>query len=256
MFYNENDNSTLFQKIISLSSNLKIVKAKFIILLCLVSSLSVYSQGMKASSDSSSSSYRMNTIFGNKNGSCKIPLGYFVEFNAGYTRFGHRNVFLPGISAGLILDHHWTIGITGNFIGNPHGLHFSNIHSDSAHPQARSADMRGGYGGGLFEYTLFPQSVIHVSFPLIIGVGMMYLSPSRYGDNSGTLPPDYKHHYMAKSSFFVIEPGVKMEVNLSKIFRMGLGISYRYAPDPDLKRVSETFFNQFTARLSLRFGKL
>ena len=46
-----------------------------------------------------------------------------------------------------------------------------------------------------------------------------------------------------------------MEVNVTNMFRMGLGVSYRYAPDLDLKHVSDNLINQFNATLSLRFGK-
>jgi hypothetical protein len=39
------------------------------------------------------------------------------------------------------------------------------------------------------------------------------------------------------------------------MLRIGLGISYRYAPDLDLKNTSSNLINQFTGKLSLRFGK-
>lgn len=211
----------------------------------------VFAQGKNATPDSSSSAYRMNTIFGCSHGKPHIPLGYFVEFDAGYTRFGHHNVFLPGISAGIILNHHWTIGMTGSFIGNPQGLHMHHGHSDSTGQQNSSANLKGGFGGALFEYTLFPKSRVHVSFPLMIGGGYMYWSQVHYPNGSSK----YYHPFNFGNSFFVIEPGVKMELNMSKMLRLGLGVSYRYAPDPDLKYASENFINQFTLKLSLRFGK-
>ena len=60
----------------------------------------------------------MKTIFGNHEGACKVPVGYFIELNGGYTMFGSKSVFLPGMSFGIILNHHWKIGITDDFIGN------------------------------------------------------------------------------------------------------------------------------------------
>jgi len=233
------------------------MKTKLIIIICLLSTLTVFAQGNKVPSDTSRSSCGMKTIFGCNNSLCKIPFGYFMEFNAGYSRFGHHNVFLPGISAGIILDHHWTVGMTASFIGNPGGLPFHHTHTDSSGVETkRSADLRGGFGGALFEYTLFPQSRIHVSFPLMIGCGYLYWSHVHYyEDNNGIVTDDYSHNHSKGDHFFVVEPGVKMEVNLTKMLRMGLGVSYRYAPDLDLKHASDNLINQFTATLSLRFGK-
>jgi len=233
------------------------MKAKLIIIICLVSSLQVFAQGHKASSDTSSSAYRINTVFGCNHGSCKIPLGYFVEFDAGYTRFGHHNVMMPGISMGLILNHHWSVGMTGSFIGNPQGLHFHHTHTDSTGEEVKkSRDLRGGFGGALLEYTLFPQSRVHVSFPLMIGGGYLYWSDVHTSDNNITMPDADSHHNNNHGDhFFVVEPGVKLEVNLAKAFRLGLGVSYRYAPDLDLHHAPDNLVNQFNAKLSLRFGK-
>jgi hypothetical protein len=60
---------------------------------------------------------------------------------------------------------------------------------------------------------------------------------------------------ISSDHFFVVEPGVRVECNVVKSLRIGLGISYRYTPDFDLKHTSHELLNQFTAKLSLRFGK-
>ena len=130
------------------------MKKVMIILLCGVCSLAVFAQDSQSSS-ASTGTKEINTLFGKGSGTCKIPMGYFIELNGEYTRFGHKNVFLPGISMGLILDHHWTIGATGNFISSQEGLHFRNIYYDSTTSSKHGANLNGGYGGLLLEYTLF-----------------------------------------------------------------------------------------------------
>jgi hypothetical protein len=90
----------------------------------------------------------------------------------------------------------------------------------------------------------------------MIGCGYLYWSHvHNYEDNNGSVTDTYNNHFNHGDHFFVVDPGVKMEVNLTKVFRMGLGVSYRYAPDLDLKHASENLINQFNATLSLRFGK-
>ena len=231
------------------------MKTKLIMLISMIISLSAFAQGHKTVSDSSSSEFRINTVFGCNHGHPRIPLGYFFELNGGYTRFSDKNVFLPGISMGIILDHHWSIGMAGSFIGNPHGLHFHNVYYDSAGNEEKGAHLMGAYGGLLLEYTLLPQSRVHVSFPLLIGMGYMYWYNSDYEGSSGTFPFNHTSHNISSDNFFVIEPGVKLEFNLAKILRLGLAVSYRYTPDLDLQSVSPYLINQFTARLSLRLGK-
>jgi len=231
------------------------MKTKFFIVLFIASSLQIFAGKGLVLSDSASSGYRINSVFGKGNGEDKIAWGFFVEFNSAYTKFSHVNVFLPGLSLGLLVNHNWTIGLTAFFIGNPHGLHYHNIYYDSTAKTMHGADLRGGYGGALLEYTLFPQSRLHVSFPLIIGGGYMYYVPTRYNNTTGSLPPKYYRDVISSDNFFVIEPGVKMEVNIASIFRIGLGLSYRYSPDFKLLNTSPYLINQFTARLSLRLGK-
>lgn len=156
---------------------------------------------------SANSQSEIKTILGNNGKSPKIPLGYFIEVNGGYTQFGQNSVFLPGASLGIILDHQWTIGLTGSFIDNAEGLKFNNIYYDSASKSILAANLNGGFGGVLLEYTLFPNSKIHVAFPLMLGGGYLYYT--RLPENSGSAHPyRSRHHaYVSKDSFFVIEPG-------------------------------------------------
>ena len=217
----------------------------------------VFSQALIAQdaqpAKSSADKDEMHTIFGKHAGKCKVPLGYFIELSGGYTQFGHKSVFLPGMSMGLILNHHWTIGISGNFAGG--GVHFPNIYYDSTTGSMHGASLMGGYGGLLLEYTLLPKSRIHVVFPLMIGGGYMYYSNQHHHNMSSASFQDWQHSTISADHFFVVEPGVKVECNVVKKLRIGLGISYRYSPDLKLQNTSPDLINQFTAKLSLRFGK-
>ncbi len=227
------------------------MKKVMIMMFCWVSTLSVFAQDTQTT-PASTGTNELHTLFNKGSGKCKIPLGYFIELNGGYTHFGHKSEFLPGISMGLILNHHWTIGLTGSFFGNMNGGNFQHSHHDSRGTIKRGSSLSGSYGGLLLEYTLFPQSKIHVSFPLTIGSGSIYHSRKEsLSDSTDTQKNWYRHG----KHFFVIEPGVKLEVNIVKHLRVDLGISYRYSPQGYHWVTSPDLLNQFTARLSLRFGK-
>jgi hypothetical protein len=228
-----------------------------IMLICWASTLAVFAQSPPEPL-TSDSTHEMHTLFHKGHGGCKVPMGMFMELNGGYTMFGSKSVFLPGMSMGMILNHHWTIGITGSFIGDHNGVHFSNIYYDSATSSMHGAHLNGGYGGLLLEYTLFPEKRFHFAFPLMIGLGEMYYSNTMHHHDSTmnfNSHHEFHHSYISKDRFFVVEPGVRVECNVVKSLRIGLGISYRYSPDFKLKSTSADLINQFTAKLTLRFGK-
>lgn len=218
---------------------------------CWASTLPVFAQDTTTLAGSAGPN-EIHTLFNKGSGSCKIPLGYFIEMDGGYSHFGHKSVFLPGISMGLILNHHWTIGLTGNIINNPDGSQFNHNHHDSTRMNKHRSDLSGGYGGLLLEYTLFPRSKVHVSFPLTIGSGYISHTHLAHLNDSTVDENKWVHH---GEQFFVIEPGVKLEINVIRHLRVNFGISYRYSPERDHRITSPDILNQFTGKIGLRFGK-
>ena len=210
-----------------------------------------------AQEDTSAADYsQINTLFGNRDGKGKIPLGFFVEMNAGYTKFGDNHVFLPGINMGAIINHNWSVGLSGSFLGNPGNLYYDNIYHPESVSAMYGANLFGGYGGGLLEYTAFPMSVVHFSVPVIIGAGYFaYLDDYYFGNDNNYDPHYWDYTTVDWSVCFVVEPSIKLEFNIVKMLRIGLSASYRYSPNLDLVNTPDDLINQFTGRFSLRFGK-
>jgi len=187
-----------------------------------------------------------NTVFGKAE---TIKLGWYVSIDGGYTKFDTRDVWLGGFSAGMVVNHNFTIGGWGrSFIHNP-AMYNSNV------TETTGGYLDGAYGGLLMEYILMPKSVIHVSFPLLIGGGSAsYVNDedNNYCENNWESDDD---EVLYKDDFFVIEPGMRAELNILKFMRLNAGISYRYTAGVDLINTSDTFMNNFTATVGLRFGK-
>ncbi len=199
-----------------------------------------------AQQEATKSNDDINTIFG-KGGKTKI--GWFIGIDPGYTQFDNRDVWLGGLSAGMIINHNFTIGLTGRGWTNRNGMYYQNV-TDTA-----GAYLEGGYGGLLLEYTLFPKSTVHVTFPVLIGGGgATYIIDQKYEDLEDH---DYNtcHETLDTDGFFVIEPGVRAEVNILKFMRLNAGISYRYVGGLDLINTSTNLMNNFTASVGLKFGK-
>lgn len=190
----------------------------------------------------------INTVF-DKNK--KTKLGWFIGAESGYTQFDKRDVWLGGLSTGMIINHNFTLGLTGRAWVNRDNMFYDNA-TDTA-----GAYLEGGYGGLLLEYTLFPKSIVHVTFPVMIGAGgASYIYDAKNSDwDEDDNDWDCDHHTLDSDAFFVVEPGVRAEVNLLKFMRLNAGVSYRYTSGMDLMNTSGDLMNNFTASVGLKFGK-
>jgi hypothetical protein len=192
----------------------------------------------------------MKTIF-DKNG--KTTLGWTLGIESGYTQFSDKDVWMGGLTGGMVINHNFTIGLTGKGFTNHNGLYYDDI--DTVNKVMTGAYLEGCYGGLLLQYTLFPKSVIHVTFPLLIGGGnATYTTKEEYYEWNDD-EYDCNHKVLDTDAFFVIEPGIRAEVNILKFMRLNAGISYRYIPDLNLKNTSPKMMNTFNATFGLTFGK-
>ena len=187
----------------------------------------------------------MQTIFGNRDH--KTDHGGYAGLTVGYTQIDGNDVMTLGGRAGWLIDHHVTIGlagkafmnsifIEGNFAGAPeNGLYLS-----------------GGYGGLFIEPIIAPMFPIHVSFPVMIGGGGLVLNDHTWHDY------DWEYDYYEPydwDSYFVVEPGVEIELNVVKYFRIAVGGSYRITSNLHVTEVPKNMMNGFNADVTLKFGK-
>jgi hypothetical protein len=232
----------------SINTTLKIKKMKRIgLLLGLVAFATVvFSQTSDTTANKQNED--INTLFGGKD---KLVNGWFIGPSVTYSQFDQRDVWLVGLSVGWVIDHNFTIGLSGNTFSNKNQLFYDHI------TDTTGAYLEGGYGGLLLEYTLFPKSIVHVTFPLIIGGGCAsYVAENEaYDDGEGDWDWDTDHKTLDSDHYFVIEPGVKMEINICKFMRFDAGVTYRYVGDLRLMNTSNDMMNNFSATVGLKFGK-
>lgn len=187
----------------------------------------------------------IKTLFKKKESGEKIKLGWYIGPQAMYTQFKQKDVFLAGLNFGVTLNHFFSVGLTASGIVNPGNLWYDNI--DSYH----GAYLAGGYGGVKFEFAVFPRYPVHISFPVTIGGGgLTYLYNNYYEWDTY-----YNYTSLDWDAFFLVEPGINVEVNVVKFFRIFAGASYRYTPDLDLMNTPTDLINNFNAVLGLKFGK-
>ena len=191
----------------------------------------------------------MRTLLGNAH---DLHHGGWGAPTTDYTRIMDQDALLVGGRGGWLIDHRVTIGLAGQ------GL-TTNITNAAYDDQRHLAgdDTPGtsrffmGYGGLLIEPIIAYRSPVHLSLPLIIGAGGCGY------ENSGALPHDFDPHNYREDAkaFFVVEPGIDLEVNLIPLVRLGLGASYRYTSDIDLPGTASDALHGFNAGVRVKIGR-
>lgn len=171
---------------------------------------------------------------------------------AHYTRILDQDALLVGARGGWLINHRLTIGLAG------HGLvtHVGNtdydayLHDIGRTPRHRSRfDM--GYGGLLIEPIIAYRSPIHISLPILVGAGGCAYS----WDGQPETDFDPRFYTDDAQAFFVVEPGIDLELNVIPIVRVGLGASYRYTSDLDLPGTAKDALHGLNLGVTVKVGR-
>lgn len=184
------------------------------------------------------------SIFKKKKNTNQVTHGGFGAFGAGYSEIDGRDALTLNLKGAWVINHNIALGLSGTAF-------FNNLDKAAGGNQDY---LGGGYGGFFFQPILFPQWPVHITFPVVLGGGAISTIPQNYWDWTGPVPgQDY-------DVFFVVEPGVEIELNMARFFRMGLGATYRYTNGvvlsyPDGTQVPLRALDGFNFHVNFKFGK-
>lgn len=199
----------------------------------------------------------MKTIFSNSDGS--VQHGGYFGLVLGYSTIDDKGAVEAGARLAWVINHRFALGFTGKGFYND--LDKSNGINNADY------NLAGGYGGLFFQPILFPKAPVHVSFPIILGVGGVSLSP-RDEYNYHWDYDNYESDYYTYDTdyFLVLEPGIDVEFNVLNYLRMSLGASYRFTNNINLiyeytendvdifRKVDPQALNNFTFRMAIMVG--
>lgn len=173
--------------------------------------------------------------------------GFYIGFHSGYSQVYDYDALSVGTRLAWIANHGIAIGFAGTgFFSEP--VYFANSSS-------KQFNYSGGYGGLFIEPILFPKMPVHLSFPVIMGVGG--IARSVFYDM--TYPYETTDAYVESSQAFVIlEPGAEIELNVARWLRFGLGCSYRFTQGvdtPDGEKFKDNPLDGLTTGFSVKLGK-
>ncbi len=152
--------------------------------------------------------------------------------------FNGETAILVGGRGGWIINHSFIIGGGGYGLANdvkarvpgPYGERYLNF----------------GYGGLELEYISEPNRLINFSFQTLIGGGgLSWRDPD--------MRPEMRNS--ESDTFFIVEPGVNVTLNVTTYFRMSGGISYRYISGVQSPAASNPDLSGPSGVLTFRFGK-
>jgi hypothetical protein len=154
---------------------------------------------------------------------------------------GDEPALLLGATGGVTVNKYLLFGLGGYGIVSKTTLQGTNPN--------KPLRLYGGYGGVLLGFNLFPRKVIHLSFPVLIGAGNIDLEDETFFSNG------YDESFtVERSAFFVAEPGVLLEINITSFFHIGLGASYRFIDGLNMENLSSEDLTDWSGNLVFKFG--
>ena len=155
-----------------------------------------------------------------------------------YTQIKNEPAILVGGRGGWIINHTFVIGGGGYGLANQIDAdYFSNFSKPY---------IDFGYGGLELEYIIQSDKVVHFSIYTLIGAGGV-----NFRDNSFD---DWDDWDFNSDEFFVLEPALNVEVNITRFFRINAGASYRYISGLNYNNLKNEDFSGFSGALTLKFG--
>lgn len=165
--------------------------------------------------------------------------GGYGALSFGHTEIDGKDAFLMGARGSWVIDHSFAVGLGGcGFVNN--------VNYHNWLDNAINNDLAGGYGGIYLEPILAPKLPVHLSLPVLFGVGGI----TRINDNN----PDYWDSDQ-QDVYFVFEPAVELEFNMTRHFRLAGTLGYRFTSKIEMAGVDPDMLEGLNAGVIFKFGR-
>lgn len=164
---------------------------------------------------------------------------------------GETGVFVGGQGA-WIINHSFALGGGGYGLATPTDVPDIALRTYTL-PDGSSRDLELGigYGGILLEYYSTPNKLVHLTTDLLIGGGaVVYSEYYMWDDNDNT-----EDTWDVNDAFFIFEPGIKAELNITDWFHLNAGISYMLVSDLDIVGMDNSDIGGVAGNILFKFGR-
>ncbi len=167
----------------------------------------------------------MSTLFG---GTGKLEHGGYGGPAIKVGNIEGATAVMLGAKGGWVINHTFTLGIAGYGLVNAPTEKYINVENEEV-----EAAIRFGYGGFFLEYIHNPNNIVHFTGTLMLGWGGMGfdeggdLYSASWNENNQGDNDKYDHDPWV--AFFIVEPSVGVELNITSFFKLGAEASYRFS---------------------------
>ena len=183
------------------------------------------------------------TILGNN----PKAFGGYLSFHLGNAMLKNQDALMGQIRLAARIDHSFSIGVSGTLFSDyMNGLNFDRLEN---FPDGYYVE--GCYVGFFIEPVFAPHFPVHLSFPIMVGLGGVVFTEEYWDDEWEYQSGRYSSE---ASPFVVFEPGVDLEINLIRFIRLTLGASYRFTNAIQMDAGREHLLNGFTFNGGIKMG--
>ena len=165
--------------------------------------------------------------------------GGYGALSFGYTEIDGKDAFLMGARGSWIIDHSFAIGLGGTSFIND--VNYHNWRDNDL-----DYNLAGGYGGLYLEPILAPRLPVHISIPVLFGVGAI----AQVEDHS-----DWNYDDTRSDVFLVFEPAIELEFNMTRHLRLAGTIGYRFTSKIEMADTNSDVMEGANVGLIIKFGK-
>jgi hypothetical protein len=187
----------------------------------------------------------VKTLFG-ENG---IESSWYGQAEFGISDFEGNKLLLGSVEGGTMLN-----GVLGLGLGvkaNVNNPQYANLDEEYDEGIFKTV-----YGGLVITPVFYGNSIVHFSTPVLIGGGMAgYLTTRKYTTISSGGDTRMKRRVIDSQGFFVLEPSIVGELNISEKLRFFMGASYRFAPGMEMIYTTGGEFNGVVLKTGFIIGK-
>lgn len=185
----------------------------------------------------------IQTVF---NSPLKNNGGYGAITNS-FTRINGEFANMVGVYGGWYINHKLMLGV-----GAAATTSYLPVLDQFNAYNGKNASYEYGQVGFMTEYVLASSKAIHVNFNMLTGAGFTV----QYQRNAWNEDFNIDNHQAHDENwFFVVEPGVQVEINLLRWLRFSPGMSYRFVNNSNAPGLKDSDLQGASLNMTLKFGK-
>ncbi|MEX0360134.1 hypothetical protein [Flagellimonas sp.] len=164
--------------------------------------------------------------------------GVYLGLTTYFGEIDGKDTYIGGIKVAYVANRKFEVGFVGNF-----------LYSEQDNPRTINEDLIAAYAGLHIEPILFSQSMVNLSFPVLIGAGGVGYFGNNFDD-----PIDDHIDEDEIDAIFVLEPGMSVLFNVSRYVQLEAGIKYRFSNKLDLDLNPLDRINGFSGGVGVKIG--